>query len=327
MHKVWLLLFPGFPLVDVSGMLAVFEAANALRRNGSDSADYGVRLISAAGDPVLSSSGVALSAGALPHQLAGRANTLVIAGEPEAASAAQAPLSMQRLREWLSNSRRHLSRCAMLGAKALLLVPDLRRVRRRKRPAPPAPPYARMERSAPFAARVAMRGWRIIEPGQGVDLALSWVEEDRGTGFADTIASRLPEPRSRRYGMKRYRSVLIEQPAHDARITELHLWIATHLREKLSVARLAQEVHMSARSFARFYKRETGLTPGRGVQQIRLDTACRLIETSTRPLKAIAAQCGYRSREVMRRVFLRSLQMTPCEYRRRHAMASGSRPT
>jgi transcriptional regulator GlxA family with amidase domain len=107
----------------------------------------------------------------------------------------------------------------------------------------------------------------------------------------------------------------------------LHLWIATHLREKLSVARLAQEVYMSARSFARFYGHATGLTPGRGVQQIRLDTACRLIETSTRPLKAIAAQCGYGSQEVMRRVFLRSLGMTPLEYRRRHAMMKSVRAT
>ena len=76
---------------------------------------------------------------------------------------------------------------------------------------------------------------------------------------------------------------------------------------------------MSTRSFARFYERATGLSPGRGVQQIRLDTARRLLETTTRPLKAIAAQCGYGSQEVMRRAFVRDLQMTPREYRRRHA--------
>lgn len=84
---------------------------------------------------------------------------------------------------------------------------------------------------------------------------------------------------------------------------------------------LAQQIHMSARSFARFYRRATGVTPGRGVQQIRLEMACRLIEKSTRPLKTIAAECGYGSQEVMRRVFLRSLRMTPIEYRRRHATA------
>lgn len=328
MHKVWFLLLPGFPLVDVSGMLAVFEAASALRRKGNNIADYRVRLASAAGGPVFSSSGVALSTAAPPHRLRGSANTLVVSGAPDAASAPDGPASVQCLHEWLTRSRRHLSRCAMLGTRALLpLVPEIRSVPRRERRAPLDPPRVRRESSTPFSARVATRGWRVVEPGQGVDLALSWVEEDRGAEFADSLASRLPEPRSRRYGMKRYRRVPVKQSFVDARIVKLHLWIATHLHEKLSVARLAQEVHMSARSFARFYRRETGLTPGRGVQQIRLDTACRLIETSTRPLKAIAAQCGYGSREVMRRVFLRNLQMTPREYRRRHATAIGGQPT
>ena len=318
MHKVWLLLLPGFLLLDVIRMLAVFKAANAaLRRTRSRLAGYDVRLASAAGGQILSSSGVALSTNALPHRLAGRPSTLFISGEPVPGAAAAT--GVQRLREWLFRNRRGLSRCAVLGARALLpLVPDARVGRRKGRTAPPAL-QRRGQGSDLFTKYTTTRGWRVIEPGQGADLARSWIEEDRGAAFVETLATRMPGPGGRRRGMPRRRRSPVEPTAPDARISALHRWIATHLQENLSVARLAHEVHMSTRSFARFYERATGLSPGRGVQQIRLDTARRLLETSTRPLKAIAAQCGYGSQEVMRRAFVRDLQIAPREYRRRHA--------
>ncbi|MBT2337133.1 helix-turn-helix domain-containing protein [Variovorax paradoxus] len=317
MHKVWILLFPKFSLVDVSGMLAVFEAANAWLQEENNVAGYAVRLASVAGGPIDSSSGVALSTGALPHRLANGANTLFVAGEWGAGSAPDQPVNAMHLREWLVNNRRHLSRCAILSAKASPLMPDILTAARRRRPGRRDTMPGGTKARGPWTTDSADRDWQIIALGQGIDLTLSWVEEDQGMAFTGTLASRLPHPRSGRYGVKHYRSVLIERPASDPRIAELHLWIATHLREKLSVARLAQRVHMSSRSFARFYSRATGFTPGQGMQQIRLDTACRLIETSNRPLKAIAAQCGYGSQEVMRRAFLRLLGITPLAYKRR----------
>lgn len=325
MHKIWFLLLPGFLLVDVIGMIAVFKAANVLRKT-RNSAAYAIRLASTAGGPVHSSSGVVLSTDALPRQLTSRANTFIITGVSGAASPGGETTNVQHMREWLSNSRRHLSRCALIGSTAFLpVVPEIRFVRPPKRPVRRAPLRAREERPDSFTARTTTRGWRVVGPGQGVDLALSWVEEDRGAAFADSLASRLPQPRSRHYGVKRYRDAPIEQPSLDARIAALHQWITAHLREKISVAVLAQQVHMSARSFARFYRHMTGLTPGRGVQQIRLAMARRMIEAGTRSLKAIAAQCGYGSQEVMRRVFLRSLKVTPREYQRRNAAANRSR--
>lgn len=328
MHKVWLLLLPGFPLVDVSGMLAVFEAANTLREQANQVADYEVHLVSLTGGPVISSIGVPLSTKALPLQFTGRANTLVITRKLDMSPATDTAADMGDLQTWLWNSRKHLVRCAVLGIQNPSSAwPENRIAPRYEVPAPPNPLLVREERAGYFTDRVAAHDWPLFEPGQGLDLALSWIEEDRGTAFADTLASRLPDPRSQRYGVRQYRSALIQRPSEDARLAELHLWIATHLREELNVKRLAQQLHMSTRSFARFYARATGLTPACGVQQIRLEAACRLIETSKRPLKAIAAECGYSSQEVMRRVFLRSLGMTPREYKRLHAIhatASGS---
>ena len=318
MHKVWFLLLPGFPLVDVSSMLAVFEGANALRHDEDKVAAYAVQLVSIEGRAVCSSSGVLLAAQVLPHRLEGNANSLVIAGGPGAGSEPAGGSDVQRLQGWFSNNLQHLVRCAAVDVDALALTP---------RPAParrPANPMflglLALKKRPPdwTAAALVSPRWRLIEAGQGTDLALSWLEADQGSAFADTLAERLPEPRSRRYGPMRYRSSLIDQPAPDPRIAMLHAWIAAHLHERLDVARLAQRFPMSTRSFTRLYSRATGLTPAHGVQQIRLDTACRLIEAGTRPLKTIAAQCGYSSQEVMRRTFLRVLGMTPREYRQHH---------
>ena len=318
MHKVWFLLLPGFFLVDVIGMIAVFKAASALRRTRNSVGNYAPRLTSPTGGTVISSSGITLSTCALPRQFAGRANSLVITGQLALASAPYGVTNAQRLHEWLSKSQKHLSRCAVLGAKALLpLMPDIPPMQPRTRSTRQTPPGVPGARLRPNTFRARRHGWRALEPGQGVDLALSWVEDDRGTKFADSLASRLPELRSRRYGTRRFRIEQVEHPPLDGRIAALHHWILAHLHEQLSVPALAQQVHMSVRSFARFYERETGVTPGRGVQQLRVDTACRLIETSTLPLKSIAAQCGYGSQEVMRRAFLRSLNTTPLEYRQR----------
>jgi len=318
MHTVWFLLLPGFPLVDVSSMLAVFEGANALRHDEDKVAAYAVQLVSIEGRAICSSSGVLLAAQALPPRLEGNANSLVIAGGPGAGSEPAGTSDVQRLQGWFSNNQQHLVRCAAVDVDALALTPRPVLALRPASPMSlglPAPKESPSDWTA--AAPVSPR-WRLIEAGQGTDLALSWLEADQGSAFADTLAERLPEPRSRRYGPMRYRSSLIDQPAPDPRIDMLHAWIAAHLHERLDVARLAQRFPMSTRSFTRLYSRATGLTPAHGVQQIRLDTACRLIEAGTRPLKTIAAQCGYSSQEVMRRTFLRVLGMTPREYRQHH---------
>jgi len=321
MHTVWFLLLPAFPLVDVSGMLAVFEGANALHRDEDKAAGYAVRLVSTEGRAVHSSSGVLLAAQALPPRLSGKANSLVIAGGPRAGSEPAGASDVQRIREWVTDNQQHLVRCAALDVHALALTPARAPARRQTIPAPPGWTALKARRSDWIAASRVSPRWRCIEAGQGTDLALSWIEADRGPAFADTLAERLREPRSRRYGPMRYRSSLIDQPAPDPRVAMLHAWIAAHLHEKLDVARLAQQFPMSTRSFARLYRRATGLTPAHGVQQIRLDTACRLIEAGTRPLKTIAAQCGYGSHEVMRRTFVRILGMTPRAYRQHHTSA------
>ncbi len=310
MHTVSFLLLPGFSLLEVSGALEVLKTANSLAEMTACSGPYRVRLFGAERGSVQSSSGVAIAATALPRRLGGPPQTLVVAAGPGTPTGPSPRDAWPRARAWLARHQAHVERGAAFGTAALQLLTEAVRM--------PPPPKGEKSLEVGFAAADRSR-WVSSTSATGIDIALSWIEQDHGRRWAEAIAARLPAPGSAAYGAVGFRSRLIERPPADERIARLHLWITLHLRDPLTVERLAAQALMSWRTFARHYRRATGLTPARGVEQIRLDAACRLIETSTRPLKAIAAQCGYGSHEVMRRAFVRNLGMAPAEYRRQQA--------
>ena len=84
-----------------------------------------------------------------------------------------------------------------------------------------------------------------------------------------------------------------------------------------TVEAMAARAHMSPRHFARAFRAETGVTPARYVERVRLEAARRRLEETVEPVAAIAAGCGFGTAETMRRAFLRSLEVAPAEYRRR----------
>jgi transcriptional regulator GlxA family with amidase domain len=92
--------------------------------------------------------------------------------------------------------------------------------------------------------------------------------------------------------------------------------MAEHLGEDLRVEALARRAAMSPRHFARVFVQETGTTPAKFVESLRLEAARRYLEDSTRGQKEISPLCGFSSAEVMRRTFLARLHITPGTYRR-----------
>ena len=84
-----------------------------------------------------------------------------------------------------------------------------------------------------------------------------------------------------------------------------------------SVEAMAARAHMSPRHFARAFRAETGVTPARHVERVRLEAARRGLEDTDDPIGAIATACGFATAEIMRRAFLRTLHVGPAEYRRR----------
>lgn len=149
----------------------------------------------------------------------------------------------------------------------------------------------------------------------GIDLALGWVEEDCGAAIAHEVARELVLFLRRSGGQKQLSVSLSAQASEMKAIQELQLWIADNLREKLSVEVLAERVAMSVRNFERVFIREVGQTPSQYVLHARVEAARGQLEQTDKGLKQIAAGCGFRSADVMRRSFARLTGVAPNQYR------------
>jgi transcriptional regulator GlxA family with amidase domain len=149
----------------------------------------------------------------------------------------------------------------------------------------------------------------------GIDLALAWVEEDCGISLAHEAARELVLFLRRPGGQPQLSVSLASQASEMMSIRELQIWIAEHLRMKLSVEDLARRMSMSVRNFERVFTREVGTTPLQFVLQMRVEAARRQLERTERGLKQVAAEVGFGNIDSMRRAFVRLLGITPLRYR------------
>jgi transcriptional regulator GlxA family with amidase domain len=158
--------------------------------------------------------------------------------------------------------------------------------------------------------------WSSAGVTAGIDLSLALVEEDLGRGLALGVARNLVVFLKRPGGQAQFSAALSLQSADD-RFADLHSWLAEHLADELSLARLAARAGMSERSFLRRYREATGMTPARAVERLRVEAARQLLVETRLPAKRIAARCGFGSEETMRRSFARLQGVSPQDYRQR----------
>jgi transcriptional regulator GlxA family with amidase domain len=158
----------------------------------------------------------------------------------------------------------------------------------------------------------------------GIDLALGWVEEDCGGRISHEIAREFVLFLRRPGGQTQLSASLSAQASEMKAIHELQVWIAENLHIHLSVQKLADRAAMSVRNFERVFTREVGKTPSHYVLQMRVEAARRLLERTDKGFKQIAVAAGFGSADVMRRAFVRVLDITPRNYRRQFSTpASG----
>ena len=149
----------------------------------------------------------------------------------------------------------------------------------------------------------------------GIDLALVLVEQDAGVKVAARVARELVLYLRRPAGQSQLSASTALQIGDRTALRELQSWILDHLHEPLSVAALADRCAMSPRHFARVFLRETGTTPARFIERLRIESACKRLEESADSVDQIAAACGFGSADSMRRVFVRVLGSTPTDFR------------
>jgi transcriptional regulator GlxA family with amidase domain len=169
--------------------------------------------------------------------------------------------------------------------------------------------------------------WTSAGVTAGMDLALALVEEDLDRDAALQIARHLVLFLRRPGNQSQFSATLAAQAPQREPLREVQRLVVEDVAAEHSVEAMAARAHMSPRHFARAFRAETGVTPARYVERVRLEAARRRLEDTADPVAAVAVACGFGTAETMRRVFLRALQVGPAEYRRRfQAIAAADRP-
>lgn len=161
------------------------------------------------------------------------------------------------------------------------------------------------------------RFWTSAGVTAGMDLALALVEEDFGRDLALAVSRQLVLFMQRPGGQSQFSAQLAGQLAERDPLRDLQAWIVDHIGENLSVDCLAERVGMSPRHFARVFRAETGQSPGRYVECVRVEAARRLLQESAASVEDISSRVGLGSSETMRRAFIRQLGVGPAAYRDR----------
>jgi transcriptional regulator GlxA family with amidase domain len=120
----------------------------------------------------------------------------------------------------------------------------------------------------------------------------------------------------RRPGGQSQFSALLDMGGVHGRFAGLMDWIRERLAEPLGVERLADQAAMSPRHFARAFTAETGVTPAKAVERLRLEAARVRVEAGHDPIDRVAEASGFRDPERMRRAFLRAFGQPPQALRR-----------
>jgi transcriptional regulator GlxA family with amidase domain len=313
MQRIGFIVFPGFQVMSFA-VMSVFEFAN----QEMEEPVYDVRLLSETGGPIRASIGLSVATEPFDGR---KFDTLIVGGSGVVES--PTPGLIQFLRRALGRSRRVASTCrgAFVLAEAGLL--DGRRATthwNRARDLQARFPKVRVEEDRIFIIDGPV--WTSAGMTAGIDLALAMVEKDLGADVARAVARMLVVYHRRAGGQSQFSALLELEPKSD-RIQSALAYAKRNLANRLTVGLLAEAAHLSPRQFSRAFRAETGQSPAKAIENLRLEAARLMMEQSRHPIEVIARQTGFADRDRMRRAFLRTFGQPP-QVIRRNARAAGN---
>jgi transcriptional regulator GlxA family with amidase domain len=306
---IGVLVFPDFQLLDAAGPISVFEIAGRYANS-----DQSIKVLSVTPGPVRSSSGAELLARSVrPH---GAISTLIVAGGEGVTTAAKCERTIAFVRAIAKRGVRIASVCsgAYILAEAGLL--DGRHATThwgRTRHFLSTYPQVKREPDRIFTRDGQI--WTSAGISAGIDLALAMVAEDFGDEIAQKTARQLVLYHRRNGGQSQFSS-LLELKAPSGRFGALLSWAREHLDAPLTVEDLAERAGMSSRHFTRAFIAETGTTPSKAVERLRIEVARQRVQSSSEAIERVAETTGFRDPERMRRAFIRAFGQPPQSLRR-----------
>ncbi|TDE10126.1 GlxA family transcriptional regulator [Jiangella asiatica] len=308
--------YNGAQVIDATGPAEVFAIANELAGGRL----YRVVLASVDGRDVVGASGLRLGVELPLGDIAdtvGPLDTVVVPGTYRWTVAAGQTGLLDALRGAAASSRRVAAVCAgafLLGRIGLL---DGRRATTHWMLLDELAerfPATKVERGPIFVADGAV--FTSAGVTAGIDLALALVEADHGPVLARQVA-RFMVVFMQRPGGQRQFSVRLRSEITKPVLRGLLDAISADPAGDHRLSALSSRAGFSERHLSRLFARELGTTPARYVEQVRVEAARALLETSDAPLDVIARLSGLSSAETLRRSFTRDAGVTPHAYRQR----------
>lgn len=157
--------------------------------------------------------------------------------------------------------------------------------------------------------------WTSAGMSAAIDLTLALIEDDHGPALARSIARRLVVYHRRPGGQSQFSALLELEPRSD-RVWRALIHARENLRNPLTVDELAEAARLSPRQFSRVFREETGQSPAKAVEMLRLEAARTMLEEGRHPMDIVARDTGFADRDRMRRAFLRVYGQPPASLKR-----------
>ncbi|WP_372399934.1 GlxA family transcriptional regulator [Azospirillum sp. HJ39] len=312
MRDVAFIVYPGYSVMALA-VVTAFEVANSMFGDPP----YELHFVSEKGGPIRTSAGMMLDTEVFTNM---PFDTLVIGGAtvPEPST----PGMIAFMKDAPNRHRRIAAVCtgAFVLAEAGLL--DGRRASTHwmhARDLQRQFPKVKMEEDRIFVNDGPI--WTSAGMTAGLDLCLALIENDLGPELAKAVARKLVIYHRRGGGQTQFSTLLELSPKSD-RIQAALTYARDNLHKPLSVPDLAEAAHLSPRQFSRAFHQETGQSPAKAIENLRVEAARNLMEQSRHPIDVVARQTGFSDRDHMRRAFLRAFGQPPQVLRRNARLES-----
>ena len=306
---IGVLIFPDFQLLDAAGPISVFEIAQRISGKLPS-----IRTLAVAPGAVRSSSGVEMLARGIGSSRA--ITTLIVSGGPGVGAAARCEKTLDFVRATEKRGVRIASVCSGAYILAEAGILDGRRATthwQRTQHFLKTYPKIKLEPDRIFVRDGNI--WSSAGITAGIDLALAMAAEDVGDEVARKTARQLVLHERRAGGQSQFSS-LLELKAPAGRFAPLLSWAREHLDAPLTVDDMAERAGMSSRHFTRAFIAETGTTPSKAVERLRIEAARQRVQSSSEAIERVAQSTGFRDPERMRRAVIRAFGQPPHSLRR-----------
>lgn len=312
MRDVAFVVYPGYSVMALA-VVTGFEVANML----AEDPVYDLHFVSETGGKVRTSAGLLLDTEPLTDK---PFDTLVVGGATDLVPATSGLIAFVR-----DAPKRHRRIAAVCTGAFVLAQAGLLNGRR----ATTHWMHARhMQRQFPGVTveedRIFIQDgpiWTSAGMTAGIDLGLALIENDLGPELAKSVARKLVVYHRRGGGQSQFSALLELSPKSD-RIQSALVFARDNLHKPLTVPDLADAAHLSPRQFSRAFHAETGQSPAKAIENLRVEAARTLMEQSRHPIDIVARQTGFSDRDQMRRAFLRAFGQPP-QVLRRNARLEG----